>query len=372
MQVPFGDLKRRYAALKPAIDAATARVLASGWYILGPEVRAFEAAFASYIGVAHAIGVANGTEAISLVLAAHGIGAGDDVICVANAAMYEALAVVGLGARPVFVDIDVQTMNMDPALIEAAITPRTRAIVPVHLYGRMAAMEPILAIGARHGVPVIEDCAQAHGATYYGRNAGSIGVAGCFSFYPTKNLGGFGDGGALVTDNAELAAKVRRLRTYGWERKYDTVDRGGLNSRLDELQAAILAVMLPHLPAQNARRAAIAAQYDAGLHDVPGLTLLAAPDDGDHAYHLYVVRHTQRIALQTALQERGIGTDVHYPYPAHMQAAYAEFAPTAGLPVTERAAGEVLSLPMYPELTDDEVALVVTAVRDACVGLANL
>ncbi|MEN9933637.1 MAG: hypothetical protein RLZZ387_216 [Chloroflexota bacterium] len=368
--VPFGALKRQYNALRPEIDAAVARALASGWYILGPEVRAFEQQFAAFCAVDHCLGVANGTEALQLALAALGVGPGHEVITVANAAVYETITALAVGAHPVFVDVDERSHTLDPAALEATITPRTRAIIPVHLYGRMADMDAVMAVAERHGLPVIEDCAQAHGATWRGRAAGSIGALGCFSFYPTKNLGALGDGGAVVTSDGALAEKLRRLREYGWERKYYTTDLGGLNSRLDELQAAILSAKLQHLPAWNARRRRIAEQYEELLGGT-GLILPETPVEGDHVYHLYVVRvpggPEARDALRAGLHERGVGAEVHYPLPAHQQPVYAHLAPEGGLPVTERLAGEVLSLPMYPELTDDEVRAVADAVRAALV-----
>ncbi len=365
LQVPFGDLKRQYEALRGELDAAAARVLASGWYILGPEVRAFEAAFAASCGVAHAVGVANGTEALQLALVALGVGPGDEVITVANAGPYSTVTILQAGARPVYVDVDERSHTLDPQALAAAITPRTKAIMPVHLYGRMADMEAILAIADRHGIPVVEDCAQAHGARRDGRAAGSLGACGCFSFYPTKNLGALGDAGAIVTNDAALAEKVRRLREYGWERKYYTGEPGGINSRLDELQAALLAAKLPHLAEWNALRRERAGWYRELL---AGLPLILPEDDESHVYHLYVVRAANRDQLQAALQARGIGTAVHYPVPVHCQPVYARFAPPGGLPVTERLAREVLSLPLYPELTQAEVEAVVAAVRVALVG----
>jgi dTDP-4-amino-4,6-dideoxygalactose transaminase len=365
IRVPFGDLKRQYEALRPELDAAAARVLAGGWYILGPEVRAFEEEFAAFCGVRHCVGVANGTEALHLALVGLGIGPGDEVITVANAAVYEALTILQAGARPVLVDVDPQTHTLDPALLEAALTPRTRAVMPVHLYGRMADMPAILAFAERHGLLVVEDCAQAHGARQGGRPAGSMGACGCFSFYPSKNLGALGDGGAIVTDDPALAERLRRLRQYGWSRKYYSTEPAGLNSRLDELQAALLRVKLPHLPAWNARRRELARRYAALLADTP-LGLPAPHPDEEHVYHLYVVRAPGRDRLLEALRERGIGADVHYPLPAHQQPIYRDsgYAPAGGLPVTERLAAEVLSLPIYPELTDQEADEVAAALRE--------
>jgi len=361
--IPIGDLKRQYEAIKPELDEAAARVLASGWYILGAEVHAFEVAFAEFCGGGHAIGVGNGTEALYLALAALGVGAGDEVITVANAAIYEPLTILQTGARPVFVDVDERSYTMEPELLEAAITPRTRAIMPVHLYGRLADMNAIMDVARRHGLPVIEDCAQAHGASLNGRKAGSIGAFGCFSFYPSKNLGALGDGGAIVTDDADLAAKLRRLREYGWQERYYTTDHGGINSRLDEIQAALLHVKLRHLAQWNDRRRAIARRYNELLAD----TGLVLPDllDERHVYHLYVVRTPERDRLQARLRERGIGTAVHYPLPAHLQPVYQGLATPGSLPVTERLAHEVLSLPIYPELSDAEVEAVAMSVREA-------
>jgi dTDP-3-amino-3,4,6-trideoxy-alpha-D-glucose transaminase len=366
LTVPFGDLKRQYESIRAELDEAAARAMSSGWYILGPEVRAFEEEFAVFCGVSHAVGVGSGTDALQLALVALGVGEGDEVITVANAGVPGAVAILQAGARPVFVDVDERGYNLDPAALEAAITPRTRAIMPVHLYGRAAELEPIRSIADRHGIPVVEDCAQAHGATYHGRSAGSMGACGCFSFYPTKNLGALGDGGMIVTADAALAEKLRRLRQYGWERKYYSAEPGGANSRLDELQAALLRVKLKHLPMWNAQRRQWAEIYDDLLVGAD-LTLPEAPRDGEHVYHLYVVRSPQRDKLQEALRERGIGTDIHYPLPAHQQPIYTKLAPAGGLPVTERLAREVLSLPIYPELTQAEVEAVAAAVRAALV-----
>jgi dTDP-3-amino-3,4,6-trideoxy-alpha-D-glucose transaminase len=362
--IPFGDLKRQYESIKPELDEAAARVLASGWYILGPEVRAFEDEFAAFCGVGHAIGVGNGTEALYLALLGLGIGAGDEVITVANAADYEPLTILQSGARPVFVDVDERTYTIEPELLEAAITPRTKAIMPVHLYGRMADMAAIMAVAERHGLLVIEDCAQAHGARFGERVSGSMGVCGCFSFYPSKNLGALGDGGMIVTDDSELAARLRRLRMYGWEKRYYTVDPGGINSRLDEIQAALLRVKLRHLAGWNDARRRIARRYNQLLGGTD-LLLPEIPDDQSHVCHLYVVQSAQRDRLQAALRERGVESAIHYPLPAHLQPVYQGLAAPGSLPVTERLASEVLSLPIYPELTDAEVDRVAAAVREA-------
>jgi dTDP-3-amino-3,4,6-trideoxy-alpha-D-glucose transaminase len=364
LTVPFGDPKRQYQSIRAELDEAATRVMANGLYILGPEVRAFEEEFAAFCGASYAVGVASGTDALQLALVALGAGDGGEVITVANAGVPSTVAILQAGARPVFVDVDERGYNLDSTALEAAITPRTRAIMPVHLYGRTAELEPILAIAGRHGIPVVEDCAQAHGATYRGRPVGSIGACGCFSFYPTKNLGAIGDGGMVVTSDAALAEKLRRLRQYGWERKYYSAEPGGVNSRLDELQAALLRVKLRHLPEWNALRRQWAECYDDLLAGAD-LILPEAPGEGEHVYHLYVVRSRERDKLQAALRERGIGTDIHYPLPAHQQPIYTQLAPPGGLPITEELAREVLSLPIFPELTQAEVEAVAAAVRES-------
>jgi dTDP-4-amino-4,6-dideoxygalactose transaminase len=369
--VPFGAPGRQTAAIQEELHAALARVLASGWYILGQEVQQFEAEFAAYCGAAHAVGVASGTDALYLALAALDIGPGDEVITVANACMYQVAAILQTGALPVLVDIDPLTHTLDPEALAAAITPRTRAVLPVHLYGRLAPMAAITRIAEQHGLAVVEDAAQAHGAwatdaTGSPRRAGTWGTCACFSFYPTKNLGGLGDGGAVLTHDAALAERLRRLRQYGWESKYRGSEPGGRNSRLDELQAALLRVKLAHLDGWNAARRERAAWYGALLGATP---LFLPPDAPGHVYHLYVVTSDQRDALRAHLSAAGVGTDVHYPLPTHLQPAYAGPPPatrptgTGTLPHTERQAGRVLSLPLYPELTRAEVEQVAAAVQ---------
>ncbi|HEX6292611.1 MAG TPA: DegT/DnrJ/EryC1/StrS family aminotransferase [Herpetosiphonaceae bacterium] len=364
-RVPFGDSVRQYQALQHELDAAAARVLKSGWYILGPEVQAFEAEFAQFCGVAHCVSVGNGTEALHLALRALGVQPGDEVVTVANAGVPGAVAVRQAGLTPRFADVDDRAHALSPGSLEATITPRTRAIMPVHLYGHPAPMAEIMAVAERHGLPVVEDCAQSHGATVGGRMTGTIGRLGCFSFYPTKNLGALGDGGAIVTDDAALADTLRKLRVYGWERKYHSTVAGGINSRLDELQAALLRCKLPHLTRWNDLRRERAAWYRELLGDVSGLTL---PEDvAGHVYHLLVVQvHSgRRDALRQALTERGIGTDIHYPLPTHLQPAFEDLGYEPGeLPVTERLAETVLSLPCFPELTRAEVEAVAAAIRD--------
>ncbi len=362
--IPFGDLKRRTRALQAELEAAARRVLESGWFILGPEVEAFEAEFAAWIGARYAVGVGSGTDALALALRALGIGPGDEVITTAMSAAFTALAISLVGATPVFVDIDPETGNLDPAAVEAAVTPRTRAIVPVHLYGRPADLEPLLATARRHGLALVEDCAQAHGARYRGRPVGTWGVAGAFSFYPTKNLGALGDGGAVVTDDPELAERIRRLRDGGQAGRYEHVELG-MNSRLDALQAAFLRTFLPHVEAWNARRRRIAARYRAGLADLPGVELLAPPpEDVEEVVHLFAVLVDDREGLRSFLRERGIGTGIHYPRPIPHQPAYASLGHRPGdFPAAEAFAARTLSLPCYPELTDEEVDQVIAAIR---------
>jgi dTDP-4-amino-4,6-dideoxygalactose transaminase len=366
VSVPFGDLKRQNDALRTELDAAFARVMDSGWYILGKEVAAFEQEFAAYCGAELCVGVASGAEALYLALAALDIGPGTEVITVANACMYQVAAIVQAGATPVLVDVDPATHNMDPQAIEAAITAQTRAIMPVHLFGRLADMPRIMAIAARHQLPVIEDAAQAHGAwlpdeTGRPRRAGAWGTMACFSFYPSKNLGAIGDGGAVTTSDPALAERLRRLRMYGWAGKYHTVESGGRNSRLDELQAALLRVKLRHLDAANAARRERAAWYAELLSGMP----IELPiDEPGHVYHLFVTTSNQRDTLQTYLRDVGVGCDIHYPFPAHLQPAYQHLGYAQGaLPVTEHLARQMLSLPMYPELTRAEVEHVAEQIR---------
>lgn len=364
MNVPFLDLKAAYLERRAEFDAAYRRVMDSGWYLLGRELEAFEAEFAAYCGVRHCIGVANGLDALHLILRACGIGAGDEVIVPANTYIATWLAVSHAGARPVPVEPDAATCNLDPGRIEAALTPRTRAIMPVHLYGQPAAMEPILGIARRHGLRVIEDNAQAQGALYHGRRTGGLGDAAGCSFYPGKNLGAFGDGGAVTTDDADLAARVRLLRNYGSKVKYQH-ELPGFNSRLDDLQAAFLRVKLGVLDEWNRRRAAVADRYLAAFAG----TALQGPFVGSGTvpvWHLYTVRHPHRDALQAALEQAGIGTVIHYPVPPHLQPAYAALGLAAGtFPVTERIAREILSLPMGPHLSEPQQESVIAAVHAA-------
>jgi dTDP-4-amino-4,6-dideoxygalactose transaminase len=332
-------------------------------YILGEEVRSFERDFANYCEISHAIGVASGTDAVILALKAIGIGPGDEVITVSHTALATVAAVLACGAVPVLVDVDPTYYTMDPVSIEGAITRQTKAILPVHLYGQTADMDAILAIARRRQLHVVEDCAQAVGARYRDGKAGSLGDIGCFSFYPTKNLGGIGDGGMVTTASADLASRVHRLRQYGWDDSRNTREIG-LNSRLDALQAAILHAKLPNLDADNARRVAIARRYSEELAGLP-LQLPAVFPANKHVFHLYVVGCDQRDRLQAHLAADQIGSAVHYPVPVHRERAYAEkiIVPTSGLPVTREIAKRVLSLPMFPELTDVEINTVVASIR---------
>lgn len=360
--IPFNDLRPQYSAIQAEIDAAVAGVLAGGWFILGPELEAFEREFAAWCGAAYGVGVASGTDALHLALRACGVGPGDEVISVAFTAVPTINAISLTGARPVLVDVDPRTRTMDPAAAAAAITARTRAIMPVHLYGHPADMAPLQALARQHGLWLIEDAAQAHGTAYQGRRAGTLGHLAAFSFYPTKNLGAYGDAGMVVTDDPALAERLRLLRNYGQTDRYHHQIEG-LNSRLDELQAAILRVKLRHLDAWTAARRERAARYAARLQRVA--PPVEAPG-AHHVYHLYVVEVPRREAVQQALAARGVGTLVHYPIPAHRQPAYAHLGlPSGALPVSERLGDTVLSLPLYPELSLADVDTVAAALDAA-------
>jgi dTDP-4-amino-4,6-dideoxygalactose transaminase len=356
MRIPQTDPRAGYLAHQSEIDAAIARVLCGGHYILGGEVAAFEGEFAEYLGAASAVGVASGTDALTIALRACGIGPRDRVATVSHTAVATVAAIELAGAIPVLVDIDLATYTIDCDALE---TVDARAIVPVHLYGHPADMPRIMEIARRRGMRVIEDCAQSHGASIQGRKTGTWGDAAAFSFYPTKNLGAIGDGGAVVTNDPEIAERARRLREYGWRERYIS-ESAGMNSRLDELQAAILRVKLRHLSNANARRREIAAAYSACVHD---LVLPETRADAVHVFHQYVVRCGSRDALQARLREEGIGTLVHYPVPVHLQPAYRSCVKHGSLGRSEQAAREVLSLPMYPELNDADVASVCRAMR---------
>ena len=362
MKVPLVDLKAQYATIKPEIDAAMERIVCNTSFILGKEVADFEAAFAAFCGVDHCIGTGSGTSAIHLALRAAGVGPGDEVITVSHTFIATAEAVWMAGATPVFVDIDPDTYLMDAVKVESAITPRTKAILPVHLYGQMCDMDRIMMLARRHSLIVIEDAAQAHGASYGGQRAGSVGRMACFSFYPGKNLGAYGDAGAVVTEDTTLAHRVRMLRDHGRKSKYEH-ETLGFGERIDALQAAILAVKLPHLEGWNAARRAHAAQYNDLLAD----TKVRTPFEmlgSEPVYHLYVVRARQRDALLAHLKEHGVDAGIHYPLPLHLQPAFGYLGYKAGdFPHTERAAQDILSLPMYPELTEEQIDYVVETVK---------
>jgi dTDP-4-amino-4,6-dideoxygalactose transaminase len=346
------------------IRTAMTRVLDSGIYVLGPEVEGFECGFAAYCGVTHAVGVASGTDALMLALKALDVGPGDEVITVSHTAVATAAAILATGATPVLIDIEPNYFTLDSQRIEAAVTPRSRAIIAVHLYGQAAAMDAICAIAHRHGLKVVEDCAQSAGGSYRGRRLGSIGDVGCFSFYPTKNLGAIGDGGMVTTSDAALALRLRRLRQYGWNETRET-DVVGMNSRLDPLQAAILGAKLPHLETDNTRRAAVAACYAEGLAGLP-LTVPAVRKECAHVYHLYVIVCDERDAVVEHLHRHGVGCGIHYPVPIHLQKGYAErvCVPDRDLKVTEHLVRRIVSLPIYPELGDAEVQRVIAVMRD--------
>ncbi len=367
--IPPCDPHAEYLACQAEIDAAIHGVLERGRYILGDEVRAFEAEFAAYLGAQHAVGVASGTDALQLALTACGVGAGAEVITVAHTAVATVAAIEHAGATPVLVDVDAQTFTLAPAALAGALTPRTRAIVPVHLYGQPADMTAILAFARAHGLLVIEDGAQAHGAACLQKDiqawqkVGTLGDAAAFSFYPTKNLGALGDGGCVVTNSAAVAEKVRSLREYGWRERYVSSERGW-NSRLDEIQAAILRVKLRQLDRWNDARRAVAALYDRALAGA-NLGTPAQLPDRRHVFHQYVVRLPERERVRAALTAAGVGTGIHYPVPVHLQSAYRALGTGAHLSVTEKICSEILSLPMYPQLSAADAERVAEMLRRA-------
>lgn len=356
-RVPF--LQLRPGADAPAVRAAIARVIDRGWFVLGPEVEAFETEFAAACGAPHAVGVGTGTDALALILKALGIGPGDEVITSPLTAAYTGLAIMMAGARPVFADLDPARLTLDPAAAAAAVTPRTAALLPVHLYGQAADGVAFAALAERHGLALIEDCCQAHLATCEGRPVGTLGVAGAFSFYPTKNLGALGDGGAVTTRDAALADRIRRLRNGGQTDRYHHVEPG-VNTRLDEIQAAVLRARLAYLPAWTERRRRLAAHYRVALAGAP-IDVLPVVDAG-HVFHLFVVRTGRRDALQAHLKAGGIDTLIHYPIPLPRQAAFASARPQA-CPIADAACAEILSLPFYPDLADELADGVANAVR---------
>ena len=364
MRVPLVDLRAQYAAIKPEIDAAIAGTLDAASFILGPDVEAFEREFAAFCGAPHCVACGNGTDAIELTLAALGVGAGDEVITVAHTFIATAEAISAVGARPVLVDVCPDTLLVDAGAVERAITSRTKAILPVHLYGQPADVDPLLALARPRGIAVVEDAAQAHGARYRGRPVGSLADAATFSFYPGKNLGAYGDAGAVVTADAALAERVRKARNHGRATKYEH-DFEGRNSRMDGLQGAVLRVKLRHLEAWNRRRRELAAIYDRAFAGTAVRPVAVAPGV-EPVYHLYVVRVPRRDEVAASLRRQGIEAGVHYPVPLHLQRAYARLGMGPGsLPATERAAAEVLSLPLYPEMGDDTVRECAAAVLQA-------
>ncbi|BAY23079.1 putative aminotransferase [Calothrix sp. NIES-2100] len=364
IKIPFLNIDAYYLELKEELDAAYRRVMESSWYILGRELEAFEAEFADYCETKYCIGVGNGLDALHLILRALDISSGDEVIVPANTYIASWLAISYTGATPIPVEPDQKTYNINPLLIEAAITERTKAIMAVHLYGQPADMDAIYGIAARYNLKVIEDAAQSHGARYKGRRVGSLGDAAGFSFYPTKNLGAIGDGGAVTTNNADLAEKVRLLRNYGSRIKYEN-ETQGFNSRLDELQAAFLRVKLGKLDEWNARRVKVAEQYLKTLVQCPNLTLPIVPDWTEPVWHLFVVRHPQRVILEQHLSLSGIGTLVHYPIPPHLSGAYSGNNWQVGsFPITEQLSKEVLSIPMSFHMTDEQVQTVIKSLME--------
>ena len=368
--LPPADPKANYLVHKEEIDQAIHRVLDSGWYILGQEVAAFEQEFAHYLGVGHAIGVASGTDALEIALRACGVGMGDAVITVSHTVVATVAAIELVGATPVLVDIDPQTFTLDPNRLEEAISQhqgnRLKAIILVHLYGHPAEMPAIMDIARRHDLYVIEDCAQSHGAAIQGRKAGAWGDLAAFSFYPTKNLGALGDGGAVVTDDSHLAQKVRLLREYGWQQRYIS-DLAGMNSRLDEIQAAVLRVKLQYLDQENAQRRQLAEIYNDMLSATP-LILPQTHPDVDSVYHQYVVKSRERDLLKEFLKANSVGTLIHYPIPVHRQPAYQDRVSigSGGLPETERVCQEILSLPMYPQMTSEQAHRVAELIAGWC------
>lgn len=361
--IPFMDLKAQYRSIKPEVDAAVLGVLESSQFVLGSAVAAFEGVFAKYCGAEFAVGVSSGTSALHLALLAAGIGRGDEVITTPFTFVATVSAVDYAGAKPVFVDIDPSSLNLDPARVEAAITPRTKAILPVHLHGRPADLDPILEVARRRKLLVIEDAAQAHGAEYAGRRVGGIGDLGCFSFYPGKNLGAYGEGGAVTTNNPEYAKKVRMLRDWGSEKKYHH-DLKGYNYRLEGIQGAVLGVKMKYIESWTDARRRHAARYDELLADT-AYRPPVAPARLRHVYHVYAIRHPRRDGLMAHLSARGIGTGIHYPIPVHLQRCFAELGHKPGdFPHAERAASETLSLPMFAELTAEQQDTVVGAVKE--------
>ncbi len=363
MNVPFLDLSRQYLAMKNEIDAAIARVFDRAWFILGVEGEAFEREFANYLGAKHGVGVGSGTEALHLALLACGVEPGDEVITVPNTAVPTISAISFANAVPKLVDIDPNTFTMDVRQVEAAITSRTKVLMPVHLYGQTADMKPLLDIARKHNLRLVEDACQAHGATYGEQRAGTLGDAGCFSFYPSKNLGAYGDGGFVCANDPEIDQRLRLLRNYGQTKRYYHATKG-FNSRLDEMQAAALRAKLVYLDNWNASRWELAKKFDRLLQDLP-ITLPKVAAWGNHVFHLYVIRTPRRDQLCSFLAERGIQTIIHYPVPVHLQEAYRDLnIPAGSLPEAENAAREIVSLPFYPEMREEEIESIAANIRE--------
>jgi dTDP-4-amino-4,6-dideoxygalactose transaminase len=366
--IAFLDLNPHHAAIRAELDHAIKEVIDSGAFAGGPFVEKFERDFATYCGAQYAVGVGSGTEALWLCLLAAGVGTGDEVITVANTFMATAEAITYCGARPVFVDVNDSTYTMDPTALEDAVGPRTKAIIPVHLFGQPADMDPILEFARKHNLFVIEDAAQAHGAKYKGRTAGTIGDAGCFSFYPSKNLGALGEAGAIVTNNSELQQKLRMLRDHGQVRKY-CHDLVGWNCRMDGIQAAVLTVKLRYLESANSQRRAHALQYNRAFDGMDEVVTPFEASYARHVYHVYAVRMQERDAVMRSLKERGIQFAVHYPVPIHLQKAYQDLGYKPGsLPISEQIACELISLPMFPELTEAQITTVVLGTKESCLS----
>ncbi len=361
------DLKAQYAPIQDEIEAAVLEVLRSGWYVMGPHHEAFEKEAAAYVGVEHALGVASGTDALHLALRAAGVGRGDEVVTTAFTFVGTVEAILYIGAKPVFADIDPETYNVDPSMIEPVLTSKTKAILPVHLFGRPADMDAIMAIGKAHGIPIVEDAAQSIGARWGDAMTGGIGRAGCFSFYPTKNLNAAGDGGMITTNSDEVAERVRSLRNHGSRRRYHH-DEVGYNSRLDEVQAAILRVKLKHVEAYNEGRRRIARRYSELLADADVVTP-TEPGHGNHVFHQYTILSERRDAVMAALKEAGSSSGIYYPIPLHRQAFCAEEYADVTLPVTERVAASCMSLPVHPELAAEDVDRIAAVVAESAVAV---
>lgn len=363
-EIPINDLRRHTESIRKELDKALSRVLTRGWYCLGPEVAAFEKEFADYCGTRFCVAVNSGTDALELALRALGVAPGDKVLTVANAGCYASTAILAIGAWPVYIDVNPTTLNMDPELLAELITSDTKAVIITHLYGRLAEIEELVHIAKSRHIPLVEDCAQAHGAERNGKKAGSFGDFGCFSFYPTKNLGALGDSGAVVTNSKSLKERLDRLRQYGWATKYHFIEKGGRNSRMDEMQAAVLRVKLPYLDGWNRRRREIAMMYAERLSTIKAITV---PENygPDNVAHLFVIRCRDREQLRSGLKELGIATDIHYPLPDYKQPIMAgNSSPVNDLPITEELCSEVVSLPCFPEMGDDEVDRVINTVTN--------